>query len=147
MSEPKVGIWMAGLIVGIVAALFFFASSTIRLTRRGRLDPTFGRRGIVRLARGQSTQLVDVAVDHRGGIWVTGSTGPNRGDRRTITVRYRPNGRFDRRFYRRGLLITGPRDSSAGWRVLAAGRSVYLSGKWERNGNQNFILRRFNWRG
>lgn len=118
-------------------------SATIRLTRDGKLDRSFGRNGIVRLVRGPSTRLVDIAVDPRGGIWVTGSTGHRRGDRHMITARYLPNGRLDRRFGRQGRLVGGPGKASAGWRVLAAGRAVYLSGRWERQGQENVLLRKF----
>lgn len=119
--------------------------ATIRLDRHGDLDRAFGNGGLARLARGRLTQLYDVAVDPRGGIWVTGRTKSKTGVQRTITARYLKDGRLDRGFFDKGVLRGGYGESDAGWRVLAEGSRVYLAGRWENAESEFTFLRTYVW--
>jgi uncharacterized delta-60 repeat protein len=119
---------------------------TIRLNRRGEVDRTFGHAGQVRLARGRFTQLFDVAVDSRGGIWVTGRTKSKTGVPRMITARFLRDGRPDRGFFDKGILRGDSGRANAGWRVLAEGRGVHISGRWESAESEFIFLRKFVWK-
>jgi uncharacterized delta-60 repeat protein len=115
----------------------------VRLKPNGKVDRSFGRRGVVRLYDGRSTKLYDIAVDKKGGIWTTGTGGPEFGKRRTSTIRLLPSGRLDRRTSRIGALSKPLGDAGAGWGLLPVGRSIYASGRWEKGGSESTYLRRF----
>ena len=121
----------------------------IRLRRDGRLDKTFASRGTARLfatANGgyRSTRLYDLALDEGGGIWVTGSAGPDlRSKRHAIIVRYRSNGRKDPKFFNKGLLSLRIGEASVGYTTIRSGRKISVSGRYDVGDEERFFVKRF----
>ncbi|MBK5233089.1 MAG: hypothetical protein JJE13_08940 [Thermoleophilia bacterium] len=122
---------------------------TVRFKANGDLDRSFGNDGLVRLyatsrTGSNTTNLYDTTIDSKGGIWVTGSAGPEfNGNRRAVTARYLPSGKLDKRFFKKGKLITRLGESSVASQVLALGRQIYLSGRYKTGGTDRLFLRRF----
>jgi uncharacterized delta-60 repeat protein len=82
-----------------------------RVTRRGRLDPKFGRRGKVitdvTRRRGCGTSIGwGMTRDRRGRILVTGYVQPPNPKTFVVLVRHLPDGDLDRTFGRRGIART-----------------------------------------
>lgn len=81
-----------------------------RYTADGRLDPSFGRGGLVtarfgaRRAAGRA-----VAIQRGGRLIVVGTKGRGPAHSTGIVIRYRPNGTLDRSFGRNGLVRFDPR--------------------------------------
>lgn len=121
---------------------------TTRFKKSGRVDRSFGLRGTVRLfatprSRRYATNLSDMTVDAKGGIWVTGSAGLVSGeDRKAVGVRYLPNGNRDKRF-RRGKKTFGLGKVTVGWDVFRDGRKVYLTGRYDRANTERYYSMRF----
>jgi Domain of unknown function (DUF5122) beta-propeller len=68
----------------------------------GRLDRSFGRDGVVNLRLGYHSTARAIAWSRRG-VLVAGRVGARSGDRETVLMRLRPNGRLDRGFGRSGV--------------------------------------------
>jgi len=126
----------------------------MRFGKNGRVDRSFGNNGIVRLyatprkGEERATRLYDLAIDPKGGIWVTGSAGRSaRGERHAIVARYLPNGKKDARFFKNGLLNIKLGDGSTGSAVLRAGRKIYVSGRYYHGDQERFFLKRIKPRG
>lgn len=81
------------------------------LTRRGTLDPTFGRGGIIRLRLGDLAYSVDVEPAAGGGLLVAAwaqdmlPTGLM-GEPRLVIAKFRRDGRLDPRFGKNGFATT-----------------------------------------
>ncbi|MGK2954185.1 MAG: hypothetical protein ACSLFI_00710 [Solirubrobacterales bacterium] len=123
--------------------------ATVRFTKDGHLDRSFGEKGVTRLYAtrnhgGYTTNLYDNAIDSKGGIWVTGSAGPEfNGNRRAVTARYLPSGKIDKSFFKQGRLITRLGESASGWQTFAEGPRVYLLGRYNLEGQERQFLKRF----
>lgn len=121
----------------------------IRLRPNGKLDRSFGSKGIVRLYATRkygrySTRLYDVEIDRAGGIWVAGSAGGSpRSERRAITARYLPNGKRDRSFFKRGIFRLQMGDNNLASTLVRDGRQMYLSGRFDQGDEEHFFLKRF----
>ena len=76
-----------------------------RYTPDGKLDPSFGRGGIVRTDVGGIDDANAVALQPDGRIVVVGSTGPSGGEDYAV-VRYVPDGNLDPSFGRGGIVRT-----------------------------------------
>ncbi len=76
-----------------------------RMTAKGRIDRTFGRRGRVRIdVFGRDDTLGEIAVLRNGKIVIVG--GAQRGaDVRIVVVRLKPDGAFDRTFGGDGIVV------------------------------------------
>ena len=75
-----------------------------RLRPDGRLDRSFGRRGFARAALGSRLAGKAVAIQGNGRILLAGTYNvPRGGEARVAAVRFRPDGRLDRSFARRGF--------------------------------------------
>lgn len=72
-----------------------------RLTANGKVDRSFGRNGIARLKLDKGIRANDVAVQPDGRIVVVGTSGLY-----MTVVRFTPDGRLDRSFFRNGLFRT-----------------------------------------
>ncbi|MBN8866553.1 MAG: hypothetical protein J0H98_03265 [Solirubrobacterales bacterium] len=125
----------------------------MRFRKNGRLDRSFGRAGIVRVyatpRRGErSTRLSDVTIDSRGGIWATGSAGRATGDQHhAIAVRFLPDGKRDRRFFKKGVMSIRLGRSSSSFETINSGRKIYMSGRYDRGNQERFFLKRLKPRG
>jgi uncharacterized delta-60 repeat protein len=76
----------------------------LRYRPNGRLDRSFGRRGLTRIALGSRLAGKALAIQRNGRILLAGVYNvPKTGEARVAAVRYRPNGRLDRSFARRGF--------------------------------------------
>jgi hypothetical protein len=123
---------------------------TVRFKRGGKLDRSFGKNGVAKLRATKpngrrTTVLYDTAIDRNGGIWVTGSAGDEfSGElRRAVTVRYLPNGKRDRRFFKKGLLGDQIGTASLGGVLMRDGRRMYLGGRFDRGEEEGVFMRRF----
>lgn len=100
-----------------------------RLQPSGRLDRSFGRRGIQVLNSGRLSLANDVAVQRGGKIVVAGSQRHDLQRTKLLATRLRPDGRLDRGF---GLFVRqyarGASYSAAESLVLAPGGKVILAG-------------------
>jgi len=76
-----------------------------RYTPDGKLDPSFGRGGIVRTDVGGIDNARAVALQPDGRIVVVGSTGPSGGEDYAV-ARYAPDGNLDPSFGRGGIVRT-----------------------------------------
>jgi uncharacterized delta-60 repeat protein len=95
----------------------------VRLTSRGRVDPTFGTGGrvITNLSGGYSTSLMR---QPDGRLVVAGGA---RG--RMVVLRYTPSGRLDRSFGHDGAVVVSPgpgTDVATGVRPMAGGRILVV---------------------
>jgi len=119
-----------------------------RFWKNGRLDHSFGSKGVVRLyatgkRRARFTRLYGVTIDSKGGIWAVGSAGQaSREKRHAIGVRFLSNGRRDPRFFNYGVLNIGLGKASVGTSIFGAGRKTYLSGRYDRGDQERFFVRR-----
>lgn len=77
-----------------------------RLHADGRPDRGFDGNGVAALRVGYHAVARAIAWS-RDGILVAGRVGSRRGERQTLLLRYRPNGRLDGRFGRKGI-VRGP---------------------------------------
>jgi uncharacterized delta-60 repeat protein len=76
----------------------------LRYRPNGRLDRSFGHHGLSRTALGSRLAGKAVAIQPNGCILLAGVYNvPKTGEARVAAVRYRPNGRLDRSFARRGF--------------------------------------------
>jgi uncharacterized delta-60 repeat protein len=114
----------------------------VRLQPSGALDPSFGKRGIVRTAAGGASYGHSALVESDGHIVVVGSSAGSDqrigdGPARLCVVRYRADGGLDRRFAADGIFtarLAGR--ETIGWdaiadsrgRILVAGTVSYGSG-------------------
>ena len=121
----------------------------MRFRKNGRLDRSFGSNGSVRLyatprkGEERSTRLYDLTIDPKGGIWVAGSAGRSARDgRHAIVARLLPNGRKDRRFFKKGLLKIKLGEGSTGSAVLREGQKIYVSGRYDHGDQERFFLKR-----
>jgi uncharacterized delta-60 repeat protein len=123
---------------------------TVRFRRGGKLDRSFGKNGVAKLRATKpdgrrTTVLYDTAIDRYRGIWVTGSAGDEfaRTPRWGVTVRYLPNGRRDRRFFKGGLLRGRTDSPNYGGVLKRDGRRMYLGGRFDRGDQEGVFMRRF----
>jgi uncharacterized delta-60 repeat protein len=83
----------------------------LRYLPDGRLDKSFGKRGISRSILGSRLAAKDIGLDHEGRIVVAGVYNvpekgtPEDGEARIAVVRYLSNGELDRSFADRGFFI------------------------------------------
>ncbi len=96
-----------------------------RYTPAGRLDPRFGRGGIVRTSFSSGPTVSGVAVDAKGRVVVAGANGSG-----FVVVRYTPAGRLDPGFGSGGRVTTAfPGDQvNGGALVLLAGGGIVVAG-------------------
>lgn len=90
-----------------------------RLTRSGKLDRRFGRKGIVRVRSPRQAKGAlgeDVEIQRNGRIVVAGDVRGSSGADGMIVVRLKSNGSLDRRFGRRGVaaVLRGARRQAEG---------------------------------
>ena len=120
----------------------------LRLRKNGQLDRSFGSNGIARLYAtprlgARYTRLYDIQTDNKGGIWVTGSAGPQpRNQRRAVIARYLPNGKKDPEFFKNGVLNIRMGDGSVGSSLVRAGEKMYLSGRYDQGDQERFFVKR-----
>ena len=92
------------LVSGSVRMGHRWAIAVARYTHAGRLDPSFGRNGVVRTHLDADTYGDGIVVRRDGRIVVAGSTANRRAYLGLFTVvRYMPDGRRDRRFFGDGV--------------------------------------------
>ncbi|MFN8161577.1 MAG: hypothetical protein U0R52_11115 [Solirubrobacterales bacterium] len=111
----------------------------VRYHRDGRLDRSFGRKGIVRTKLGQRARAFRVAVQHDGRIVVAAES-----DGRFTVVRYRAGGHLDQSFFGDGVYATkffGGQDSVA-YDLLIDGKGRIVASGGGPNLGQ-FVLLRF----
>jgi uncharacterized delta-60 repeat protein len=93
-----------------------------RLTRRGRLDRSFGHRGRVRIdVAGQVDTIGELAVLGNGKIVVVGSARVG-GDTRVVVIRLKPDGGFDRTFGGDGVVVIDTSGGASGAAVVPLSR-------------------------
>ncbi len=93
------------LLGGVTTAPGPEAALLARFTPDGSLDPSFGRRGLVRSRRGAHTAINAIALQPHGRILAAGYYGTEQdGETQAAVLRYRSNGRLDRSFGRGGFL-------------------------------------------
>ncbi len=113
-----------------------------RYTSAGRLDPRFGRRGIVRTTFRRGPTVAGVAVDGRGRIVVAGANGSG-----FVVVRYTSAGRLDPSFGSGGRVMTPfPNGQvNGGAVVLLPGGGIAVAGGVTppMGTNQGFALARY----
>jgi uncharacterized delta-60 repeat protein len=81
-------------------------AALIRYRPNGRLDRSFGRRGISRAVLGSRLAGKDLAIQHNGQMVLAGTYNvPQTGEARIAVVRFLSRGALDRSFARRGFFI------------------------------------------
>ena len=81
------------------------SAGLLRLRADGRLDRSFGRRGVVRVTTGSRLIGHAIAIQRNRKIVLAGDYNvPASGEARLAVVRFRPDGRLDRSFGHRGFL-------------------------------------------
>jgi uncharacterized delta-60 repeat protein len=115
-----------------------------RFRRDGRLDRSFGRRGVTSLAISPGlNHVLDVAVTADARVVVTGFTrGAGGGVDQLILARFRRDGRLDRSFGEGGAIVT---DFGTGTYVNGEGLAIQDDGKLVVSGTvgNNWIVARF----
>lgn len=114
-----------------------------RLTRRGRLDGTFGHQGRVRIdVAGAEDSFGELAVLGNGKIVVVGSARVG-GDTRVVVIRLKPDGGYDRTFGRDGVVVIDTPGGASGAAVvpLPQGRIAVGGPTGDPSGTSMLVLR------
>jgi uncharacterized delta-60 repeat protein len=114
----------------------------VRYRPGGKLDTTFGRRGVVRTKIGGYASARHLAVQRNGRIVVGGESGSVQSPRFTL-VRYRPSGRLDPTFFGDGVFArASDSDSSARDLLIDEAQRITATGGLVRDGQKGFFLTR-----
>lgn len=134
----------SGKLLVATACLFDLADLVLaRFLPNGRLDRSFGRRGMTRLGIDGVPEANAIATTPNGKIVVVGSTGDRE---RLILARFRRSGRVDRTFAQDGKLVT---DFETGTYVRGDDLAIQRDGKLVVSGTvgNNWMVARFLRRG
>ena len=142
------------LLVGVTSGSRRETSLLVRFTTSGRLDPSFGRHGVVRTQRGSRLVFYDATVQTDGRITAAGFFNSRRsGEGHVAVLRYLPNGRLDRGFAAGGFFhrhlgresVAYAAMTQADGRVVVAGRAAFgsLAGEYPEaiEGSRVLLLR------
>jgi uncharacterized delta-60 repeat protein len=119
----------------VIAATWPDAPVLLRLTPDGEVDRSFGRRGLVSVfPKGHYFQPFDLALQGRR-IVVAGFDewydGKGNGGLAFMVLRYRGDGRLDRGFGRRGIVVRREGPFSGAYAILNQGKRVVVAGGGE----------------
>lgn len=120
--------------------------AVMKLNRRGRLAPSFGRRGIATLAFGQrgNCNLTAMAAGPGGRVLLAGKIRVGRAQRRTLAVAViRRDGSPDHSFGTAGLARAPLRGESRVTAITADGNAIIAAGDGGRYGRVRRVLLRF----
>ena len=115
-----------------------------RYRANGRLDTSFGRRGIVRTKSGPYLTAYHVAIQANGRIVIAGQTGFPPDLIKIAVIRYRSSGARDRSFFGNGILTrrVGPR-SGARDVLIDRRQRIVISGGADRGATRHFLIARY----
>ncbi len=122
----------------------------VRYNSNGSLDTSFGNGGkVVTNFEGKNEWIQSIAVQSDGKIIVGGYLNPNDGSINNdfALIRYNSNGSLDTSFGNGGRVITSMsngQDFIASILIQPDGKVVVTGGAMNMNGNNNFILARYN---
>jgi uncharacterized delta-60 repeat protein len=122
------------LLAGVTSGSRRETSLLVRFTPDGRLDPRFGRHGVVRTLRGSRLVFNDATVQRDGRITAAGFFNSRRtGEGHLAVLRYLPNGKLDHSFATGGFFhrhlgresVASAAITQPDGRVVVAGRAAF----------------------